>query len=575
MPNFYRDNDDILFHMKNMDLSRVVELKENQFADKDHYDIAPGSVEEAVETYDSVMDLVGDIAGNVIAPKAMEVDQLGATFENGEVKYAKATAESLEVCKQSELFGFTLPRQYGGLNCPVTIYTIAIEMISRADASFMNIYGLQDDIAGTINKFADEEIKKQYLPRLCSGEVTSSMSLTEPEAGSDLQAVMLKATQDGKGQWFLNGVKRFITNGCGEISLVLARSEEHTYDARGLSMFLYERDKTMTIRRIEHKMGIHGSPTCELQFDNAPALLIGQRKMGLIKYVMALMNEARVGISSQAVGIAEAAYRAAKKYSEERVQFKQAIKNIIPVTEMLVSMKVKIEAGRTLLYETTRMVDLKDGYEHQQEHAAEPSRELRDQAKKYGAYANMLTPLCKAYTTEMANEVAYDGLQIHGGAGYMKEFDAERYFRDARITNIYEGTTQLQVVAAIGGLVKGTLEELIKEYEAANDFSTLAEHYKTVREMQAVYEKAIHFVKEKKDADYQTYHSRRLVEMGAKVLIGYLMLRDALKSDRKKDVLKYFLEYAVPEVAMKAQMVMSNSTTLMDKKKVILEENNV
>ena len=574
MPNFYRDNPDILFHMKNMDLKRVVELKEDHFADKDTYDIAPGSVEEAVESYDGVLEIVGDIAGNTIAPKAAEVDSEGAHFKDGVVTYAKATQEALNVCKESQLFGFTIPRKYGGLNCPVTIYTIAIELISRADASFMNIYGLQDDIAGTINRFADEEIKAKYLPRLCSGEVTSSMALTEPDAGSDLQSVMVKARPGADGKWLLNGVKHFITNGSGEISLVLARSEEDTHDGRGLSMFLYERDDRMTIRRIEHKMGIHGSPTCELQYDDAPAILIGQRRMGLIKYVMSLMNEARVGVSAQAVGIAEAAYRAAKKHSELRVQFKTAIINMIPVTEMLLNMKVKIEAGRTLLYETTRMVDIKDGLEKALEKQSEPPRELRDEAKKYSAYAGMLTPMCKAYNTEMANEVANDGLQVHGGVGYMHEFDAERFYRDARITNIYEGTTQLQVVAAIGGIIKGTLDELIMEYEATSDYSSVSDYHKTVKEMHILLNKAVHFVKEKKSTDYQTYHSRRIVEMGGKVLIGYLMLRDAAKSDRKKDVLNYFLEYALPEVTMKSQIVLSEPTALLEKKTSILEGSN-
>jgi hypothetical protein len=570
MANFYRDNPDILFHMKNMDLKKVIELKEDNFADKE----ALASAEDAMDFYDSVLETVGDIAGNTIAPKAAEVDAEGAHFKDGEVTYAKATYEELKVCKEAGLFGFTLPRKYGGSNCPVTIYTIAIEMISRADASFMNIYGLQDDIAGTINKFADEDIKMKYLPRLCSGEVTSSMALTEPDAGSDLQSVMVRARQDEKGQWLLSGVKHFITNGCGEISLVLARSEENTSDGRGLSMFLYERDKHMIIRRIEHKMGIHGSPTCEIQFDDAPAILIGQRKMGLIKYVMSLMNEARVGVSAQAVGIAEAAYRAAKKHSEIRVQFKTAIKNMIPVTEMLMNMKVKIEGGRALLYETTKMVDIKDGLDRQFEKQTEPSRELRDEVKKYAAYAGMLTPICKAYNTEMANEVANDGLQVHGGVGYMHEFDAERFYRDARITNIYEGTTQLQVVAAIGGIVKGTLDELIQEYESASDYSELADYHNAVKDMHAKLNEAVHFVKGKKSTDYQTYHSRRIVEMAAKVLIGYLMLRDAMKSDRKKDVLKYFLEYAVPEVTMKSKMVLSNSETLMHTKTMILEETN-
>ncbi len=574
MANFYRDNQDLQFRMKHADLRRIVELKEQNFADKDVYDTAPSTVKEAVETYESVLELVGDIAANVIAPRAAEVDREGAHFNNGEVTYARGTIEALNVCKEAQLFGFTLPRQYGGLNCPVTVYTMAIDMISRADAAFMNIYGLQDDIAGTINKFADEEIKKKYLPRLCAGEATSSMALTEPDAGSDLQAVSLKARFcDDKG-WLLSGVKHFITNGCGEISLVLARSEEGTTDGRGLSMFLYERDEHMIIRRIEHKMGIHGSPTCELQFTDAPALLIGQRRMGLIKYVMALMNEARVGVSAQAIGIAEAAYRAAKKYSEERVQFKTAIKHLIPVTEMLMNMRVKIEAGRALLYETTRMVDLKDGLERLLEQRAEPDRDLRDEARKYSAYAAMLTPMCKAYTTEMANEVAYDAVQVHGGMGYMSEFDAERFYRDVRITNIYEGTTQMQIVAAISGITKGSFAELLRDLETACEASGDAGDLGRVRTMRTQLENALQFVRDKKQNDVLTYHSRRLVEMATHVLIGYLLVRDASASGRKKDVLDYFLEYAIPDVTMKSRMIVSDPSTLLTKKESILDGQN-
>jgi hypothetical protein len=574
MANFYRDNQDLQFRMKHADLRRIVELKEQNFADKDVYDTAPSTVKEAVETYESVLELVGDIAANVIAPRAAEVDREGAHFHNGEVTYARGTIEALNVCKEAQLFGFTLPRQYGGLNCPVTVYTMAIDMISRADAAFMNIYGLQDDIAGTINKFADEEIKKKYLPRLCAGEVTSSMALTEPDAGSDLQAVSLKARLCDEKGWLLSGVKHFITNGCGEISLVLARSEEGTSDGRGLSMFLYERDEHMIIRRIEHKMGIHGSPTCELQFTDAPALLIGQRRMGLIKYVMALMNEARVGVSAQAIGIAEAAYRAAKKYSEERVQFKTAIKHLIPVTEMLMNMSVKIEAGRALLYETTRMVDLKDGLERLLERQTEPDRNLREETRKYTAYAAMLTPMCKAYTTEMANEVAYDAVQVHGGMGYMSEFDAERFYRDVRITNIYEGTTQMQIVAAISGITKGSFGELLTELETACEASGDAGDLGRVRTMRTQLENALQFVRDKKQNDVLTYHARRLVEMATHVLIGYLLVRDASVSGRKKDVLAYFLEYALPDVTMKSRIIVSDPSTLLTKKESILDGQN-
>lgn len=574
MPNFYRDNDDILFQFKHLDLDRIIELKEDNFSNKDNSDFAPRSVADARDSYDRIMEVVGDISGNFVAPHAAEVDEEGAKFEDGEVQYAKATEEGLKLCRQADLMGFTLPRRYGGLNCPMTAYSMAIEIISRADAAFMNIYGLQCDNADTLYKFGDEEQRKKYLPRFCSGEDTSAMVLTEPDAGSDLQAVMLKAHQDKDGQWRLNGVKRFITNGCGNLHLVLARSEEGTHDGRGLSMFMYVRDETMRIRRIENKLGIHGSPTCEMQYNNSPCELVGSRKMGLIKYVMSLMNEARVGISAQGLGIAEAAYREAKKYAEERVQFKKPIKDFMAVSEMLANMKTKIEAGRTLLYETTRIVDLKDCLEEHVKEHPEKAKELKADMKKYTALAALLTPICKAWNTEISNEVSYDGIQIHGGTGYMKEFNAERHYRDARITNIYEGTTQLQVVAAIGGIVKGVCANLLDEYEAAFDYSSVEQSHKKVLDIVEEFKKAVAFVKEKGDNDFQDYHARRLTEIATKAIIGYLMLRDATRSERKKDVLKYFLEFAVPEVKMKAGIILSDTSSLLEKKEAIINGKN-
>ncbi len=573
MSNFFKDNDDIQFHMKNIDLDWIIELKEDNFSEKSKYNYAPKTIQDARDNYNRILDIVGDIAGNFIAPRATEMDEEGAHFENGEVRYPKGTSESLDVLKKADLMGFTLPRKYGGLNCPVTIYSIAIEMVSRAEAGIMNIFGLQD-IAETINKFADEDIKMQFLPRFCSGEVTGSMALTEPDAGSDLQAVQLKATQDVDGKWYLNGVKRFITNGCGAISLVLARSEEGTSDGRGLSMFVYERDDRMKIRRIENKLGIHSSPTTELQFNNAPAILVGKRKLGLIRYVMSLMNGARLAIAAQALGIAEAAFYEANKYAEERVQFKRAIKTMIPVYELLAIMRLKVECARTLLYETSKIVDIFDGLEKLMEHNPEKARELKNETKRFSNYAALFTPVCKAYNTEIANEVAYDGIQIHGGTGFMKEFNAERHYRDARITNIYEGTTQLQVVAAIGGVVNGTAMERIHEYEEEFDFSQAGELHSKLKEMSVLLEKAITFVKQKNDSTYQEYHARRLVEMTTKVILGYLMLRDASKSERKKVMAKLFFDYAYPEVKMKCDIVTADVDYLLKKHETIIDGKN-
>ncbi len=573
MPNFYRENDDIQFQFNHLDLDRVIELKEDHFADKGGYDYAPNNLHDAKDSYDRLLDIVGDIAGNIIEPGAAESDEEGAHFEHGEVMYAKGTLEAIEALKKADLMGFTLPRKYGGLNCPTTIYSIAIEIVSRAEAGLMNIFGLQD-ISETVNKFADEDVKARYLPRFASGEVTGSMALTEPDAGSDLQAVQLKAFQDDEGNWYLNGVKRFITNGCGEISLVLARSEEGTKDGRGLSMFLYERDEHMKIRRIENKLGIHTSPTTELQFNNAPAILIGKRKMGLIRYVMSLMNGARLAIAAQALGIAEAAYQEAKKYADERVQFKTTIRRIFPVCEMLSNMRVKIEAARTLLYETGIIVDIRDGLEHAADIHPEQAKDIRTDLKKYSNYAALFTPMVKAYATEIANEVAYDGIQVHGGTGFMKEFNAERHYRDARITNIYEGTTQLQVIAAIGGIVNGTVLERIQEYEHVFDFSHASELHKTVQDMSTLLEKAISYVKQKADSDFQEYHARRLVEIATKVIIGYLMLRDASFSYRKREVARLFFEFAYPEVKMKHDIIINESKSLLDNHDLLLEGKN-
>ena len=569
MPNFYKENDDIQFHFKNFNLDWIIELKEKNFTDKNKFDYAPKSKKDAIDGYDRILNIVGDISGNIIEPLAAETDEEGAHYENGEVTYAKGTQIALDALTKADLMGFTLPRKFGGLNCPVTIYAIAIELVSRAEAGLMNIFGLQD-IAETINKFADEDIKQEFLPMFCSGKVTGSMALTEPDAGSDLQAVQLKAFQDEDGKWYLNGVKRFITNGCGDISLILARSEEGTKDGRGLSMFLYKRDDKMIIRRIENKLGIHSSPTCELQFNNAPVLLIGKRRMGLIRYVMSLMNGARLAIAAQALGIAEASYFEAKKYAEERVQFKKAIRDIIPVCEMLANMRLKIEATRTLLYETSQIIDVKEGLEHLTQQDEEKAKELRNELKRYSNYAALFTPIVKGYATEIANEVAYDGIQIHGGTGFMKEFNAERHYRDARITNIYEGTTQLQVVAAIGGIINGTVLERIHEYEEEFNFSKIQDLHKKVKEMTILLEKAITYIKQKDDSEYQEYHARRLVDIATKVIIGYLMLRDASRSERKKEVAKLFLEYAYPDIKSKSDMITTENSSLLKNHKVII-----
>ncbi len=573
MSNFYKDNDDIMFHMRTMNMDKVVKYIENDFADAGLYPHAATSVADAMDSYDRVLEIVGDLCANFIAPRAAEVDVEGARLENGEVRYAKGTQEALDMLNKAELMGMSLPRKYGGLNCPITIYMMATELISRADAALMNLFGL-GEIAETICRFGSEDQRQRYLPRFCTGEVTASMALTEPDAGSDLQAVMLKAYQDDKGQWLLRGVKRFITNGNGQISLVLARSEADTTDARGLSLFIYERDKKMKIRRIEHKLGIHGSPTCELQFNDAPAELCGNRRMGLFKYTMSLMNGARLGIASQALGIAEAAYAEAAKYSKERVQFRKAIREFIPVSELLTNMRVKIEAGRTLLYYTARVVDIKNHLEHIYDNDSEKARSIKDEYKKYSAIAALFTPMVKAYNTEMANQVAYESIQIHGGTGYMQEFNVERHYRDARITNIYEGTTQLQIVAAIGSIIKGMAVEHLAEMKGEVDFATIDYLLTPINAMMELFASAVKYVVDKNDGNYQEYHSRRLVEMCTLCAIACLMAGDATRSERKKDVAKHFLESALPECRMKHEIITSGNTHMLEKKEEIIGGKN-
>jgi alkylation response protein AidB-like acyl-CoA dehydrogenase len=549
--NYFTDNPDLVAKFERTDLTRVVELREDGFAEAASHAWAPRDLADALEDYRLTLELVGDIAGEFVSPRAEDIDRTGSTLVEGEVCYAPGISEALTRLRQADLMGITLPRRFGGLNFPVTILAMVTEIVSRADASLMNIFGLQD-IADTINKFASEEIKQAYLPRFASGEVTGSMALTEAEAGSDLQNIQLKARLADDGHWYLNGVKRFITNGCGQISLVLARSEEGTTDGRGLSLFLYERDEHMKIRRLEDKLGIHGSPTCELQFTDAPALLVGQRRRGLTTYVMSLMNGARLAIAAQAQGIAEAAYRAAYKYSGERIQFGGPIRNIVAVASLLADMRVTLESSRALLYETAVLVDLKDGLEHRlQSHAdslaPEEAGSLRAQLKKHSNYAGLFTPLAKARCTEAANRIAYDSLQIHGGSGYMRDFAVERYMRDARITTIYEGTTQLQVVAARGGIFAGTLSDRLDDYEAW-DLSRTPELLARVRRARERFESAVAHAHALDDPRLRDYHASTLVEMGIDLVCSYLLLREAQTDVRKLLMAEYFIGRMAPTV---------------------------
>jgi 3-(methylthio)propanoyl-CoA dehydrogenase len=546
MDNFYNDNPELKFHLTHPLMEKIVALKERNFAEKDKFDYAPVDFEDAMDSYDKVLEIVGDICSNIIAPNAESIDAEGPQLIDGEVKYARGTQENLDALVKAGLMGITLPRKYNGLNFSVIPYTMAADIVSRADAGFVNVWGLQD-CAETINEFANDEQKMKYLTRVSAGE-TMAMDLTEPDAGSDLQAVQLKATYNEKeDQWYLNGVKRFITNGDGHISLVLARSEEGTSDGRGLSMFIFDRASGgMTVRRIEHKLGIIGSPTCELVFKNAKAELVGDRKLGLIKYVMALMNGARLGIAAQSVGISEAAYREALSYAGERTQFGKAIIKFPAVYEMLSKMKAKLDASRSLLYETARFVDVYKAYDHISEER-KLEKEERNEMKKYQKLADIYTPLVKGLSSEICNSIAYDSLQIHGGSGFMKDYPIERIYRDARITSIYEGTTQLQVVAAIRGVTTGGYLKQIHAYEAEEIKPELHTYRRVLIQMTEEYAEAVEKVTSLNDNEYVDFHARRMVEMAGNIIMGYLLVLDTNRDSKYWKSLEVFLKVARSE----------------------------
>ncbi|MBT3289597.1 MAG: acyl-CoA dehydrogenase [Victivallales bacterium] len=568
--NFYLDTPDIRFKLQNLGLEEITTMREHGFTQCEEFSEAPEDFEDALDTYDKILEMFGEISGDLIAPRAEDVDLTGPKLENGVVSYAPGTDENLKNLADAQLMGVLLPRRFGGLNMPTTIYTMMTEMVSRADASLQNLFSLQD-IAETLNRFADEDQKQRYLPRFASGEVDGAMSLTEPEAGSDLQAVQLKARFDEEsGQWLLNGMKRFITNGCAKVHLVLARSEEGTKDGRGLSMFVCERSEKLVVRRIENKLGIHGSPTCELQFNDVPGELIGQRRRGLTRYVMSLMNGARVAISGQALGIAEAAYREGLKYAHEREQFGKAIIRFPAVYEMLVKSKLKIVGARALLYFATKYVDLRDVYEEHNKDKEAVTTESRQTEKRYSKIAGVLTPLSKAWCTEIANEVCYDTIQIHGGTGFMRDFPAERLYRDARITNIYEGTTQLQFVAAIGGVLLRVLDPILAELSHLPYEGKLRRLASTVDVAHGKLLRVVEQVEKKRDKDYHDLMAGRLCQMEMIVLISYLLLQDALVDKERTTMVESFICQFMPELEMHFQVISSSDYSMIDNHENIL-----
>ena len=560
MANILLDNKDLQYHLEHPLMRKIVELKERNFSEKDLYDYAPQNFEDAMDSYRRVMEIVGGVCGDVIAPNAEGVDKEGPRVENDRVIYASGTVENMKAVNAAGLSGLTLPRRFKGLNFPLLCFVMANEMVSRADASFENIWGLQD-CAETLNEFASEEQKMKYLTWVSEG-ATCAMDLTEPDAGSDLGAVMLKATWSEERQtWLLNGVKRFITNGDGDVSLVLARTEEGTKDARGLSMLVYDkRNGGMKVRRIENKLGIKGSPTCELVFTDAPAELVGDRKMGLIKYVMSLMNAARLGIGAQSVGLCEAAYREALKYAHERQQFGKDIIKFPAISEMLTNMRARLRGARALLYETSRFVEIYKQYTHiSHERSLEP--EERQEMKFYNRLADGFTPLVKLFASEYANSLAYDAIQIHGGSGFMKDYACERLYRDARIMNIYEGTSQLQVVAAINAVTKGTFMEQISRYEQQEYSEAMQPVVEKLKALRTRVEAMVARVEEisKEAAQFKDFHARRLVESVGHIIITYLLAHQASEVEEYAADAKVFAKLAEAYI-IGAEAYVMNST---------------
>ena len=563
MANYYTDHPEIEFHLNHPLMKRVVDLKERNYVEKDQFEDAPVNYEDAIENYKQLLDITGDVAANIIEPNSEDVDLEGPHLENGRMIYASKTFENLDATRKAGLWGLSMPRRYGGLNLPNAIFSMASEIIAAADAGFQNIWSLQSCI-DTLYEFGSEEQRQKYIPRICAGE-TMSMDLTEPDAGSDLQRVMLKATQDEDGTWRLNGVKRFITNGDSDIHLVLARSEEGTKDGRGLSMFIYDkRDGGVTVRHIEHKLGIHGSPTCELVYKNAKAELCGNTRLGLIKYVMALMNGARLGIAAQSVGVEQEAYNEGLAYAKERAQFGEKIINFPAVYDMLSRMKAKLDAGRSLLYCCARYVDI---YKALEDIARDTklTPEERQEMKKYTRLADAFTPLAKGMNSEYANQNAYDAISIHGGSGFIMEYKCQRLFRDARIFSIYEGTTQLQVVAAIRYITNGTYLSIIKEMlenEVSDDLKPLKER---VAKLVDLYEAAINKVKEANDQAVHDFLARRLYNMTGDIVMSLLILDDATKAP------EMFAKSANVYVRMAEEEVLGHSAYIQNFKAEDLE----
>ena len=571
MGNYFQDTPDIRFNLERVGLKELADLMEADYSDVNQFDFAPENADEAIENYFDICNLAGELCAGPVAERARKIDREGNVVQDGKVAYHALVQENLRDFQRAQLMGISLPRAYDGLNMPQVVKLAILEMVSRADASLMNLVGLQD-IGETINEFGSKEQKQKFIPGLAGGDATGAMILTEPDSGSDLQSVRLTAIPPKPGKdpdvWHLNGVKRFITNGNGETLLVLARSEDGSHDGRGLSMFVCSRDDSIYIRRLENKLGIHGSPTCDMTFNNTPAYLVGQRKRGLIKYVMSLMNGARMGVSAQAIGIAEAAYKEALAYAEKRIQFGKPIIEFPAVYDMLTDMRLKIEAGRLLLYEAARVVDMfkipTARMEAAKEKGEAPDLEIKKQIKTNERLASVLTPLSKYYNSEMCNDVAYKGIQVMGGSGFMKDYDMERYYRDARITNIYEGTSQLQVVGAIGGILSGIMDDIFQsflDYEFPRKLNPIV---RVAKALVPLFNETVTFIKEKKDSEYTDYVAKRIVDMCLDIYQSILFLQCAETSERKEHLAAVWVREANLRVSFNHDFILEDRYEVID-----------
>ncbi len=571
--NFFADNTDLQYHLDRLDIAEAVEILEDGYRYHEQYPGAPRSYADAKDNYRLILDVLGDICANQIAPRAAEADEEGVQLKEGRLTYAAATQKGLDLLRQAELMGALLPWEYEGLNLPGSVLQMMVEIISRADAALMSIFGLQE-ISATIAEYGDDEMRARILPRFGRGEVTGAMVLTEPDAGSDLGVVQTRATYDEEaGTWRLNGVKRFITNGNADILLVLARSEEGSTDARGLSLFEVESDETVRIRRAENKMGLHASPTCEIEFCDTPARLLGKRRYGLIRYAMSMMNGARIAVAAQAVGIAEAAYREAYQYAQKRVQFGQSIDAIPAVYRMLLSMRGEIEATRALVFEAGRWVDLKHAYERLKAQGKLDSAG-RMRLKQADRLAAVLTPLAKYHATEMGNRVCYQAMQVHGGTGYMREFNVERHYRDIRVTSIYEGTSQLQVVAATGGLLGHSLDSLFDDWVSQDYGPEMAGLKSQVEEATVLLNRSIDHMREQDDRALIDYYAADLADMAVHVLTSWLALRDAPSAERKQELARVYIAETLPKFRGRMAMIQAIDPTPVQTRGRILTEPN-